>query len=306
MTTKKDFHLQSFFLDYEGIMANQDSKFLSKFRKTAENIFNKDLYSDINVQDENGNTFLHHAMYSNLSVWVERILRKGGNPFIDNNEKRNAFQYASKKFKTTYKVNIDEYFQKNTQGFCKEFKQGLFDGSVKTSIYDKSYFYKIDEYLQSIDLVNDKNKINLSYANWPIPIEERIDYYLNNFDSPENNSHFFKLLTHARKDERIFDDKEIVERFLNREFVWDENFKQGLANLIRNTESDDKDTVDALVTGLNIMFDNKFSFKENLEWNISLEDQLLESDSLKPIYMSEKLQHTLQEKSEKKSKVLKI
>lgn len=305
MSTKKDFHLQSFLLDYEGIMANQESAFLSKFRKTAENIFEKNLYSNINVQDENGNTFLDHAMYSNLSTWVEKVLRKGGNPFLENNEHRNVFQYAARKFKSNYKVAVNDEFNTKTEGFCVEFKQGLFDGSVRTSRYEKSHFYAIDDFLQSIGLVNDKNKINLSYYNWPIPIEERIDYFIKNFDSPENNSHFFKLLTSERKDERIFDDKEIVEKFLNREFVWDKNFKDGLATLIRNTENNEDDK-DALIIGLNIMFDNSFSFKEQIEWDKSLEEQMLESDSLKPIYMSEKLQRTLKEKSEKKIKALKI
>lgn len=309
--TSKDFHIHSFFLDYAGIMANQESKFLSNFREKAENIFNKDLYSNINVKDKNGNTLLHHAMYSNLPIWVDRILRKGGNPLVENHEGINAFRYANKKFNANYKVAVDSFFNKNTTGFCREFKQALFDGSVKSGIYEKSQFYQINEindYLKSIDLDIDKNKINLSYANWQIPVEKRIDYYLDNFDTPKNNSHFFELLTHERKEDRVFSDKEIVERFLNREFVWDENFKKALANLIRNTESSEKkqDTVDALVIGLDIMFDNKFSFNEHLEWNTPLEAQLLESESLKPIYMSRKLQNLLLEKFEKKSKTLKI
>lgn len=304
----KDFHLHSFFLDYAGIMANQESEFLSKFREKAESIFNKDLYSDINVQDKDGNTFLHHAMYSNLPIWCEKILRKGGNPLVENHEGRNAFRYASRKFSANYKVAVDNFFNKSTTGFCREFKQALFDGSVKGGIYEKSQFYQINEYLKSIDLDIDKNKINLSYANWQIPVETRIDYYLDNFDTPQNNSHFFELLTHEKKGDRVFSDEEIVERFLNREFVWDENFRKGLANLIRNTESNEKnqDTVDALVVGLDIMFDNKFSFNEHLEWNTPLEAQFLESESLKPIYMSIKLQNLLLEKSEKKSKTLKI
>lgn len=310
--TKKDFHLASFFLDYNGLMNNKDSHNLSIFIQVAENIFNNELYSDINVKDKEGNTFLHYAMNSSLNLWVDKILRKGGNPLIENNEGRNAFRYAIKNFKSTYKVRIDDSFNNNTLGFCKEFKQVLFNEAIKNGVYDSNYFYKIDDYLQFIDLVNDENKINLSYANWKIPLNEKIDYYLDNFNSSEKNSHFFNCLTKLDSSQAVFKKSKIKEFFLNREFIWDENFKQGLMSLIREVEykskaeDKDKESIDNLIAGLNIVFDNQISFEEHIEWNISLNNKLINKDSLRPIYLNEKLKRVLQEKSGIKVKVIKI
>jgi len=308
--TPQDTHLMHYLLDYHGIRNLQGSPDLQKFEDTAISIFVNQKYSDINVQDIEGNTFLHYAARANSLIWVEKILRHKADPTILNHEGFNPLRGAHIQINytpITNKINLDDKFIENTQDFSPEFTQVIFDIKVQGV---SSYFKTIDQcnrFLKSANLYSDKNRINLISYNAFVEWEDKISYYLENWDSRENNTHFLRRLISIPEGMKVFDMK-MVDQFLERNFQHNDTLREvfniELTSLGRDGISDHKYAQRVFTKLIQMMFKDNFDFQYK-SWGPTIEEDIYDNKIAKKIYLKEKLEHYLEEK-EKNSKILKI
>lgn len=168
-TISKD--LFTFFFDLENILRDEydTSSSLAIFKfKCQEYLLNRE-YPDINIQDEEGNTFLHYAMESGKLSYCYELLSLGSNPYVINQEGRNAFQVKKKHYnfisdfwKYYEKLSLHE-FNKQALLYHSEFRQTVFD-IVLDKQFIKMPFNQLHSYLNQIDLYTIPNHINLLFS----------------------------------------------------------------------------------------------------------------------------------------------
>lgn len=153
-------------------------------------------YSDINTIDEYGNTLLHYAFKADDKNYIDLLVSKGANPFIYNNNGKNALTFTREhifKFWDSFKDwNLDDSFVVNTQGYHTQLTEALFRNLVR----EKSYFtcpHDAQEFLHQNKLFNTQHLADILVYS-PISLEESINYFLKNHDTPEKNTYLLNVL----------------------------------------------------------------------------------------------------------------
>ncbi|NCQ51599.1 ankyrin repeat domain-containing protein [archaeon] len=206
---ENDKKLSDFFADLKNIeYYHCNSTGLSLFRDECKNILDKKLYSDINLQNEKGNTFLHYAVNSGDWNWVIKLLSLGSDPSIINKENRNAFQCAKNtislgNFWRLSQVTVYNSFNRREwkvegASFSIGYKQILFDSNLSENCYSFKSIQDIDVFLNDIGLNTIINKVRLLAVSNNIKIDKKVVWLEQNGDTAELNTEmFFHLLTPA-------------------------------------------------------------------------------------------------------------
>lgn len=163
--------LFNFFFDLENILRDEydTSSSLAIFKfKCQQYLFDRK-YPNINIQDEQGNTFLHYAMESGKLSYCYELLNLGSNPYLINHEGRNAFQIKKKYYNFIsdfwkYYENLSVHeFNKQALLYHSDFRQSVFDIVINKQ-FIKIPFNKIESYLNQIKLYSIINHVNLLFS----------------------------------------------------------------------------------------------------------------------------------------------
>lgn len=187
-------------------------------------ILEKKTYSDINVQDSLGNTFLHYCIKGHLWVYAKHFIMLGANPELLNNDGQSAFDLNTASsidyFKSNYlKVYFDDNFAKNLQLLSPSLKEWCFNNVAK----DQNFFSsieKIKSILIEANLYTKERFFKCILQNRFI--QNKISYLINNFNTQEDNS--FTLM-HVGRPDIYQDNQALFNGFFERRFVFDDNFE---------------------------------------------------------------------------------
>lgn len=163
---------------------------LPRHPRVSEYITDKG-YSDINVQDDLGNTFFHYLFKNHGNV--ELLLKNGANPYIRNKEGKNGLTYTPENihkfwegFKD-YKLNL--IFRDKTKGYHPALIQSIFNFLVREN---NNYVspQSCSEFLATNNLNTLNNLASFLVFAKNIPLSRSVDYFVDQSPSPENNMFF--------------------------------------------------------------------------------------------------------------------
>ncbi len=197
----------------------------------AYSVFKNQLYSNINVQDAQGNTFLHYAVQSHSWHMARLLLVEGANPYLKNKDGIDAFNENNSSSIDYFKKNhlnfeFNDRFASTVNLMPPDLKQFCFERSMRER---KSSFESID--LLQIELLkcNLYNKDNFLKA---IVNNDNIDkslrYLLEHLNNEKDNSF---TLQYALSKTHPQDHTEMLKVFVHRPFIFDAIFETVLYNL---------------------------------------------------------------------------
>lgn len=294
---KNDKILFEFLYDLEGILNSyQYSLALNKLYTDAQNIFLNKTYSNINIQNEDGNTFLHFAFEQGNHKYINQLLQSGANPYIKNNNNKNAFQVQKKnydfmsKFWNNYEKDINLYFDifiKDAKKYHPEFRQTLLDISIeKTSGFNKNSIQYIEKSLKSINLLNNKNIINLLMKSSKFEVSEnsfdkKFTYLLKlDKDDSDNNFILETLIDKLLRFRIAPNNLALFIKFIEENsFKYDLSFYKSITNsqLLLNYEIPHYQTI------INTLIDK--SLKENFDLKYTFEDFTYKKPTILEIFL---------------------
>ena len=307
MTQTNDEKLFDFFYDLNNIETRVDDyPNLQKFKDECLDILDNKKYSNIDVQDENGNTFLHYAFEHMNWNMVKILLNMGADPSIQNNKNRNCFQMpkaygAINRFWEQYdRYYFDKDYYSKTKNYCQNFKQILFNHLFDKQVTQFKTTQKIENFLKTNFFDTKDNKIKLLTVSLMIKNDDKMTYFLQNFNEPAHNSlmlcsivdkhgaAFFKNLTNKNQ----------IKDFFNRDFEINNNFLITAGHIIDRNKNNF-----VLYEILKILVDKNFliNTKINLSTH-SLKDDLEKNPVSKSIYQLLDLEKKMPLKEEKSKK----
>lgn len=309
-----DQQLQEFFFDIRDIDANRESyPRLEEIYQNAISILDKNLYSDLNIQDERGNTHLHYVFKEMKWTWAFKLLSLGADPTIENENKRNAFQMAKsidgivffwqhREMRQYSEFKVDKW-KKETQSFHINFKKALFE-----YFYDKNKFSmrSVDEaiaFLKENDLDSDKNKFILIAQSAYIKLADKISWYEKNYSITNNisqNSEFLSYLLDSATINTANADKYLI-KFLKLDFEQNYSFDCVAKNLL-NDFNDNRISQEVIGQLFETMQRLNFSFnKEPQRKTKSIMDYIMENPASHALFLN-----TTMSSNAAKKKALKI
>lgn len=238
-----DEKLRDFFYDILHVSYYQNSDGLSKFYDECMQILKDKSYSDINIQDEDGNTYLHYISQHGKWNWFIDLLHNGADPTIKNNAGRTPFQSSRHETGNLWRMSpfrdVDNFANKQLPEIMKNlapnFKDFLFQGNLMTN---SSVFKDITEaidFLENIGIDNDINRIRLVAISRFIHINEKIKWYNNNYNSAEKNTDFFnklrKTIPFDHKERKLF--YQLLSKFLNNKFEQNSEFNKSVYSILQ-------------------------------------------------------------------------
>lgn len=279
--------------------------------KIKELIIRKE-YSDINIQDEYGNTFLHYSFKYNKDIIVQILLASKADVSIFNNQQKIPSHMADEDFNLyDYYVNAKEFkfnydFSQLTKKFHPSYKQFIYELSSEAA---HNYFTNPDQLkklLKDSEIYTDQNFLYMLAASKNI--DNRLAYYLENYNSPSNNSFFLEKLFGVGgglKDE----EKKLLPEITNRQFNNDKFFTYLFRNLLFNFSK--KEYEEFIKKLIEITVEQKFDltpFYGNID--TSLKDTFNRYPVLQNLYdkmnssyeIKKTLEHDLTENSKNKVK----
>jgi len=244
--TKNDALLFEFFRDLDGILNyKNDYQSLYKLYNSAVSIINKKKYSNINIQEQSGNTFLHYAGMSKNLSWSVELLKLGADPMIQNKEGLNFwalpknYGFNHQIYKHFSSIKIDQSFPQCTKNLALSFKESLLR-SNENKIHIYKNLHSIDEMLQEAKIFTQDNRLQLLLSSVELKMNpsQLIKDYISNFSTPEQNSLFLTSLYDYRhvKSEMVNELKKT--NFFEREFALDTNFLNSLRHLVEKNPKD--------------------------------------------------------------------
>lgn len=238
-----DEKLRDFFYDILHVTYYKNSDGLSKFYDECMQILKDKSYSDINIQDEEGNTYLHYITKHAKWNWFVKLLEHGADPTITNNEGRNAFQSGSRETGNLWRMSplrdVDNFANKQMPEIMKNlapnFKDFLFQGNLMSN---SSVFRSIPssiEFLQNIGIDNDINRIRLVAISRFIHINEKMEWYKANYKSVEQNTEFFnklrKTIPFDNDERKLF--YQLLSKFLSVKFEQNSEFNKSVYSILQ-------------------------------------------------------------------------
>jgi hypothetical protein len=305
MITNIDNKLFEFFQELNGIINYKDEykqpNSLSILYEECEEILNTHAYSNINVQDEYGNTFLHYVMPSLNMTYILRLIDNGANPLIQNNQNNNAFQ---QKISQQFLAHFYKYFEKKSiydfpifsQNYNLEFKQFIFEYILeKQNIFIPCH--EISLFLQKCNLDTVANTI-LSISKLTNPEISSTITYINNLNTTaEQNSLILGNSTIFKKHHTMSQYKVIMNFITKSEFTFDYNFFKFLKKHYSTTYYNQfNDIIDTLFKKI---VDNNYDIKQPIlipntgNQYVSLYDVINEQPEIAKIFLTFQLNKEL-------------
>lgn len=240
--------LFKFFYDLDGIIKYKDDyENCNKIYTQAQIILKNNTYSDINIQDEEGNTFLHYAFYYSNNNYIHTLLDLGANPYIKNTSNRNCFQnvyknynFISQFWESISKLSVSHYdfLIKKNQGknYHPEFRQSLLEVSISKLFDIPDDVQTIVQDLKKADLYSHNNLINILFNSkvYGADLTVYLDYIKSiNLTKYENSYLLFSLSKFYNNNEANMNAKNsnaIIDYFNNNDFEIDSYTYKALMN----------------------------------------------------------------------------
>lgn len=297
-----DEKLRDFFFDIVNVSYYQNSDGLSKFYDECVQILANKSYSDINIQDEEGNTYLHYITKHAKWNWFIELLDHGADPTIPNNDGRNAFQSSRHETGNLWRMSplkdVDSFsdrgFVEPAKNFAPNFKEFLFNGHLLSNGHIFEDISSAIDFLQKLGIDTDINKIKLIAVSQSINIEDKIKWYKENYNSPEYNTEFFnkiiKAIPYDIAEKRKY--YKILSQFLSNKFKQNKEFNK--AAYITLNSIPNNLTMDSCKLLIKALIKQKFNLdvKEGNDKHTLRE--LIESN---PVFYSLYMDETLSKKS---------
>lgn len=303
--TPIDTQLFEFFMDLSNLESYaQDYPRLKVFYdQCCQHLENK-AYSDINVQDQQGNTFLHYAIESGKLNWIEKLLNLKSDPTIVNNKQLGAFHLLNRglvsKFWSQYEniVDLQKEFKVKTANYCQNFKQMVFSHIYKHKCLQFKSWENIVDFLNDNQLNTSSNRLKALCFSF-IKTKAKTQIFLTNFNDPEDNSFFLKygignniLNAHPERNSGI-----VVKEFLSRNFLQDDNFDNGVDDIFRSCEQ--RGDIDWLEEIFNIILEQKFDLNRPINHSQhTLGQDIDKYPIVKAIFYNKKLHFELKNKND--------
>lgn len=303
---------------------------LKKIYENALFVLNSPDIDVTHLTDEKGNNLLHLAADSfNVDFFVQAA-HKGIDPYIKNNQNRNAFHSRHydfsnslwKKFEHIYfdaKIK-SKSFSEVTTGFHKSFKQAIFEHNIKHN----STHYTLKEittFLKDNDIYSHRNILLFSIEKINGSVTDLLEFVTQNKDTltPEDNSLALHcglkyMWTKAKKLEADL----FLDIFINDfDFSIDENFLQSMRFSAEKYEK--SSFKDIFHKQTEILIDNNYSLKKKFnfyfnfphtyknkdEYSILNLSQLYKVLSLEPVWNYYNIQNKLKKEHPESQKIKK-
>lgn len=198
LLSKEDKKLFEFFTDINGILDYKDgNNVCQKLYDDCQEILDKDLYSNINVQNNKGNTFLHYAFKTSNTDYVLKLLHKGANPYIENNNNINVFcfgktEFAFKFWESIKDIPLDSLFSSRTKGFHPQFKQAVFEDLAPCSHIELNHIASLLKENQLFSINNTSILLRHSVMGDYL---KNLNYFMTLKPTSEENSFFLAIFT---------------------------------------------------------------------------------------------------------------
>lgn len=197
-----DTALFELFYDLQGIIDYKDNGNICEelYQKCHQSLENN-TFSDINVQNKDGNTFLHIVFHyvKNIELALEYtniLLSKSANPFIKNHNQQNCFQYGRFETINTFwtridNIRIDDSFKTITKGFAPQLVDHIFKQCLDKNMATQN-IEKCCEFLKENNLYNHSNLSKILIRNFQINLHEAIGFFSQQETTAAENTYFFK------------------------------------------------------------------------------------------------------------------
>jgi hypothetical protein len=243
-----DQKLMKFFYDIDNIISYRTTIVgLDKYQEDCEKILKEKLFSDINLQDEKGNTYLHYIAENANWNWFIKLLGIGADPTIVNHKGKNAFQSCKKYdgIHNFWRISTNraiETFSRpdwdnNTQGYAINYKQFIFKEHIYTNEHSFKTFSQIMSFLEKTNLATDLNKIALVGVSQAINVKDKIEWFNNNYSSPEHNTHLF---CHSIFQQSLLTNKDcmdLAKEVLKRDMIQNNGFNKVAAFILNENKT---------------------------------------------------------------------
>lgn len=212
----------------------------SMYNNTIEVLKNPDI--DIShLLDLKGNNLLHLAAQSFHVDFFLQVAAKGIDPYLKNNEKRNAFQSKHyefpnaiwKKFEHIYFDNdiINKSFFHLTQGFHFNFKQVIYQNNIKNN----SSQYELDDIIQFLndnDIYSHHNVLLFAFEKYNGNLHHLLNFITKNVDNmtlEDNSLALHCYLKNIAMNNQNHNSLSFFEQFINHSsFSLDQHFFQSM------------------------------------------------------------------------------
>lgn len=317
---KKDELLFKFFYDLDGILRyKNDYENCKSIYEKSQKILSSKSYSDINLQDEEGNTLLHYAFYYSNKNYANLLLELGANPYIKNKSNKNCFQnvyknydFISQWWESIYKQPMAtyQYLIKDNKGqnYHPEFRQTLLERAIENLFELSDSPNIISKELKKAKLYSHQNLINILLN--PISYNKDISLYLDymkNLDlTTEHNSQIILKLGQCyqgyNNNINQKDNDAILDYFNSHDFEINANIYQSLNNpfMLRTIDNNKENTSKFFFLFLiNKLLAKKFNFHEEIKLGstmISATTTFSEYPHANSLFKSLSLTHELNKK----------
>ena len=307
-----DEKLTDFFYDILHVSYYQNSEGLSKFYDECMEILKNKSYSNINIQDEDGNTYLHYITKHAQWNWFIKLLEHGADPTILNNVGRNAFQSSRQETGNLWRMSplkdVDSFsdrgFIEPTKNFAQNFKELLFNINLISNNNAFSDISSIIEFLKKAQIDNDINRIKLVAVSRFININEKIKWYSSNYNSAQNNTEFLNKLLKAipfeKEERKLF--YELVAKFLGNKLEQNNELNKSVHSILSEVPS--KLNMDFCKSLVKTLIRQKFDLEvKEVNGKHTLRELIEANPVFYSVYMDETLSKKNKEPSAKKVKV---
>lgn len=297
-----DKNLFNYLVSYDDIVKGKNYYLkLGKDYKNMEIIFKDKKYSNINVQNEDGDTFLHIAMKSHNWKLADKLLRLGSDPHILNSKKVNPLQSSlfgkiNEFYKRYQEISLNEEFKEKTEGYSENFKITLLRVGLKNHSEFKSIL-RLQNLLDKNDINDKKIFIDLLCPCNNINTSEKIEAYLSEEKTPAQNSYFLNSLSLRFYDSFLDETIESqFKRLMSQSFDNNEDFHQALLRFVSPSPTLKKENEGlqkmVLFYVVDSWFEQKFDLKKEFGKNgISVEEYM--KITINSIFMQAKLKYSL-------------
>jgi hypothetical protein len=294
-----DQKLLDFFCDIANVSLYQNLDSLSKFYDECLQILKDKTYSNINFQDKEGNTYLHHIAKHGQWNWFMELLRHGADPLICNNEQKTAFQLSRYDTGNIWRMaplrDVDSFSNRGfidpTKNFAIKFKEFLFNGQLTSNTQVFENIHSALDFLKMADLDTDINKIKLIAISRFIDINDKIKWYQENYNDIEQNTEFFnkilKVIPFTTDERKIYYSQ--MSNFLNNnKFKQNTEFNRSAKEILDYVEKNIK--LELAKPLIKMLIKQKFNLDVKEEKDKYTLRQLIEGNPLfYSIYLDESL-----------------
>jgi hypothetical protein len=306
-----DEKLKDFFYDIVHVSYYQNSDGLSKFYDECMQILKDKSYSNINIQDEDGNTYLHYITKHAKWNWFIKLLDHGADPTILNNEGRNPFTSSRKETGNLWRMSplkdVDSFsdrgFIEPTKNFAPNFKEHLFNSHLLGNGHMFEDISSAIKFLQKAQIDSDINKIKLVAVSKFINTNKKFKWYKENYNNPQHNTEFFnkiiKAIPYDAEARKFFWGS--LSKFLENKLEQYNEFNKSV-NLILK-ENLNELNMDFCKSVVKTLINQKFDLDVKADGEQQTLRQLIETN---PVFYSVYMDETLSKKNSLTKKRLKV